>query len=224
MNRELFDNAKALVESRKIEAVEVALQTVYGQGTDAQKAEIEEMAVVLMMVNRDKGCIKWAKSRLESTQFVNSTVVIHSIASLLLKTSQQSLKCSLERMKDLCGMWDAMSRCELPEMIDLVLEGIMIQRIVCYYELVITQTKGSWNWSFKPHLNTPLGKVVIIDKVGWIDDDIDVGSIAFLCREVLDHMPSYVKTEEGYTLKVEPRQQCIAYVCFLDGSQLEVSC
>ena len=91
MNRELFDNAKALVESRMIEAVEVALQTVYGLGTDAQKAEIEEMAVVLMMVNRDKGCIKWAKSRLESTQFVNSTVVIHSIASLLLKTSQQSL-------------------------------------------------------------------------------------------------------------------------------------
>ena len=36
MNRELFDNAKALVESRKIEAVEVALQTMYGQGTIAQ--------------------------------------------------------------------------------------------------------------------------------------------------------------------------------------------
>ena len=36
MNRELFDNAKALVESRKIEAVEVALQTMYGQGTDAK--------------------------------------------------------------------------------------------------------------------------------------------------------------------------------------------
>ena len=108
MNRELFDNAKALVESRKIEAVEVALQTVYGQGTDAQKAEIERLAIGLMMLNSQSENIQWSIGRFENAQWNDKVFLLHFIAEHIVRSSSESLKCEPSLLKSLFGMWESL--------------------------------------------------------------------------------------------------------------------
>ena len=209
MNRELFDNAKALVESRKIEAVEVALQTVYNQGTDAQKAEIEEMAVVLMMVNRHNENIEWALNKIDQARHNQKVFLLQSAATLLLKTSSQSLFCSVERIQELWEMWRTM-QIELEhyvygEPILEIIDSIQSLRALSYYDVALRPINKA-ETLLLVDLDTKYG-VVETNVPIVIKGDYCADALYLRLKKVINELPRYMKSNSGIAFRFEPAMQ-----------------